>query len=183
SVREDCASCTGGTVFQDCQSGCSQITRNGSVLFNHGFVCSECNGNGRKVNAAGIAGSIIGAGIAGAFGARHYRPPPPPSHVICQRCSGLGGYMCSTCSGSGQTRSTCYRCGGSGSVSGSRRCGICSGDGKVSRMQVCGSCSNGSIFSDAQCGICSGVGRIWRMYNGGTPHFATPPDSMVETEK
>jgi len=184
-IHEDCSSCTGGMVYQDCQQGCSQITRNGSVLFNRGFVCSECDGRGQKVNTSGIVGGIVAAGIAGALGGRHYRPSAPqmPTYVLCQRCSGLGGYMCSSCSGTGQIRSTCSRCSGSGKVLCSRRCGICNGDGKVARMQVCSRCSNGSIFSDTQCGKCNGAGRVWRMYNGGTPHFSTPPDSMVETEK
>lgn len=183
SVREDCASCTGGMVFQSCRSGCSQITRNGSVLFNHGFVCSECSGKGQIVNTSGIAGGIISAGIAGALGGRRYRPAPTPTYVNCRRCSGLGGYMCSTCSGTGQIRSRCSSCGGTGSVSGYRRCGVCRGDGKVSKNQGCGSCRNGYVFSEAQCGKCNGEGRVWRMYNGGTPHFLNPPYSVMEQEK
>ena len=158
SVRERCASCTGGYSVGECTSGCSQITRNGMVIFNRGFVCSDCNGSGQKANVAGA----IAAGFAGAFsGRRGYRPPPPPALVPCMRCSGLGGYVCSNCSGSGQIRSACSICGGSGGVSGTRSCRVCDGSGKVTRTRTCGSCRNGSVSAPTPCTRCDGAGKIW----------------------
>lgn len=140
-VREDCASCTGGMVFQDCQQGCTLITRDGQVVFQHGFFCPECKGKGQRINAAGMIQHSIAAGLA--TGGNRIVPPPPTIFVACKRCSGKGGFMCTSCFGTGRIPSTCSKCKGTGSImiTGSSNCGVCNGGGWMRKMvdaQKCG---------------------------------------------
>ena len=186
AIRERCGSCTGGYVTGNCTSGCNQLMRGGQIVVNRGFVCPDCNGNGYKSNVGGIRGNILGAGVAAALGGgrryRGYQPPPPPARVQCMRCSGAGVLMCANCSGTGQVRSRCSRCGGAGTVSSSRNCVTCNGSGKVSRMQTCGSCIGGYVSSPSSCSDCNGGGKIWRECSGG-PVFDNPVDIATATEK
>lgn len=180
---ELCRGCNGlGTIRQDCSAGCSQITRSGRVLFQHGFVCSNCSGSGTVANTAGMVGDIAGAAIGAAIFGSSYRPASSaPARITCSTCGGLGGYQCGTCSGLGYSQVRCSACSGTGRVRQSNRCTACGGTGKKSVVLRCVSCANGKVKETHVCPACGGAGQVWKGEDGVTHRIDEKALQTVET--
>lgn len=177
-ISQICGGCNGGRQkIQDCSAAGSPITRNGSILYRHGNLCSTCSGKGQIFNTAGVLSNVLIAGFSkGRYSGNS------SAVVTCSSCSGLGAFMCTSCNGTGKVISVCDGCSGTGMVPGSRSCAACNGSGKTERAVLCGNCRNGSVLSERPCGVCNGTSRVWRRYGGGEPRFNSPPETVLETE-
>jgi hypothetical protein len=178
AISQICGGCNGGRQkIRECTASGSQITRNGSILYNHGNLCSTCSGKGQVFNTAGVLSNVLIAG----FSKGRYSGGSS-AMVTCSSCSGLGAFMCSSCSGTGKIIAVCDDCNGAGTVQGTRTCVGCSGSGTVERVALCGNCHNGSVFSEVPCEGCGGTSLVWRRYDGGEPRFKNQPETATAKE-
>lgn len=117
--------------------------------------------------------AVIGFGMSSAIA---------QSKVTCPKCSGSkkevqkcpnnchnGAIFCNSCSGSGQKKSTCSGCGGSGYTTRTvqNRCSNCNGVGYFSKNNptTCTGCGGAGQRQGRTCGNCRGKGQIDNISN------------------
>ena len=160
--KTDCSKCNGtGSAQEDC-SQCTPITRNGQVIIAHGVLCNNCGGKGTVVNQQAAAANMANAFSAMGGGGWGALARMQPTDMMCPLCQGLGGMNCATCSGSGQVRSRCGSCRGTGRTASSEGCRNCNGSGYRTEFGPCSACVNGKVHREVSCANCEGSGKVWQ---------------------